>query len=228
MLTGPQGPGTVDIMTNHAPRSSSSAPAPVRQSTYTGQAREYDGLTRAFAGFRRTIVEALPLSQGEVVLDVGCGTGLCFPMLLDKIGRHGHIVGVEASSEMLAVARERVTQQGWRNITLVQSPIVEAPIPIAADAALLCAVHDVLRSPRDLPRSWKVSDRQRGWPQAGASGPALGWSPSTCRSGHSTPPYIDSFEGFDRPWSHLEQLLEEVHVQEMAWGTGYVATGRVS
>ena len=51
---------------------------------------------------------------------------------------------------MLAVARERVAQQGWRNITLVQSPIAEAPIPIAADAALLCAVHDVLRSPQSL------------------------------------------------------------------------------
>jgi SAM-dependent methyltransferase len=215
-------------MTNHAPRSSSSAPAPVRQSTYTGQARDYDRLTRAFAGFRRTIVEALPLSQGEVVLDVGCGTGLCFPMLLDKIGHHGHIVGVEASPEMLAVARERVTQQGWRNITLVQSPIAEAPIPIAADAALLCAVHDVLRSPLAL-RKVVESLRPAAWVAAGGGKWASPWMVALnvqVRALHS--PYIDSFEGFDRPWSHLEQLLEEVHVQEMAWGTGYVATGRVS
>jgi hypothetical protein len=40
-------------------------------------------------------------------------------------------------------------------------------------------------------------------------------------------PYLRSFEGFHRPWSHLERLIENVHVQELALGTGYVMTGRV-
>ena len=160
-------------MTNHAPRSSA-VPVPARRSTYTGQAGDYDRLTRAFAGFRRTIVDALPLSRGEAVLDVGCGTGLCFPMLLDKIGRHGHIVGVEASPQMLAVARERVRRHGWRNISLVQSPIAEAAIPVAADAALLCAVHDVLRSPRAL-RKVVESLRPAAWVAAGGGKWASPW-----------------------------------------------------
>ena len=40
-------------------------------------------------------------------------------------------------------------------------------------------------------------------------------------------PYVRSFEGFDRPWNHLEQLIEGTHVQEMAFGSGYIVTGRV-
>jgi SAM-dependent methyltransferase len=212
-------------MTNHTPRSPSTQ-APVETSTYTRHARDYDRLTHPFAGVRRAIVEALPLSPGEVVLDVGCGTGLCFSMLLDKVGRHGRIVGIDASPQMLAVARQRVAQQGWRNVTLVQSPIAEAPIPVAADAALFCAVHDVLRSPRALRR---VVLRPAAWVAAGGGKWAPAWMVAlNVQVGMLHAPYIDSFEGFDRPWSHLQQLLRDVHVDEMAWGTGYVATGRVS
>jgi hypothetical protein len=39
-------------------------------------------------------------------------------------------------------------------------------------------------------------------------------------------PYVRSFSGFDRPWRHLEQFVEDVQVQEMAFGSGYVMTGR--
>jgi len=40
-------------------------------------------------------------------------------------------------------------------------------------------------------------------------------------------PYVRSFEGFSRPWNHLEQLVEDIRVDEVAFGGGYVATGRV-
>jgi trans-aconitate methyltransferase len=135
------------------PIAPSSATAPSAQRlAYSRRARDYDGLTRAFERFRRIIVEALPLCPGDVVLDVGCGTGLCFRMLQDKVGPHGRIVGIDASPDMVAVARERVAHHGWRNVTIVQSPIAEAHIPVTADAALFCAVHDILRSPPALQR----------------------------------------------------------------------------
>ena len=47
---------------------------------------------------------------------------------------------------------------------------------------------------------------------------------STVRMLHA--PYVRSFNGFDRPWRHLERLVEDVHIQEMAFGGGYVMTGR--
>lgn len=39
-------------------------------------------------------------------------------------------------------------------------------------------------------------------------------------------PYVRDFAGFDRPWRYLEPLVEDVRVREMAFGTGYVMTGR--
>jgi predicted O-methyltransferase YrrM len=49
-------------------------------------------------------------------------------MLLEKVGAHGRIVGIDASPEMVELARERVTRAGWRNITVMQSPVEDAQI----------------------------------------------------------------------------------------------------
>src|SRR4029453_6934662 len=81
-----------------------------------------------------------------VVLDVGCGTGLCLPRLQQRGGRAGLVIGIDASAEMLAVARGTAGANRWRNGVLVHSPAEKVELPVLADAALLCAVHDVLRS----------------------------------------------------------------------------------
>ena len=39
-------------------------------------------------------------------------------------------------------------------------------------------------------------------------------------------PYVRDFSGFDRPWRHLERLVEDVQVRELGFGSGYVMTGR--
>ena len=188
---------------------------------------DYDTLTHAFQFFRRMIVEALPLRPGDVVLDVGCGTGLCFSMLLEKVGPRGRIVGIDASPVMMAAARERMAHAGWRNITLVQSSLIEAPIPLRADAALFCAVHDILRSPQAL-RTVVDNLRPGAWVTAGGGKWAAPWMVVlNLQVAALHAPFVHSFEGFDRPWSHLEHLISHLHVHELALGSGYVATGRV-
>jgi SAM-dependent methyltransferase len=207
--------------------SSRRLPPAVSRPAYSQHAGDYDRLTHAFDGFRKTIVEALPLSLRDVVLDVGCGTGLCFPMLLEKVGPAGRVVGIEASPEMVAAARDRVARKGWDNVTVLCSPVAEALIPVRADAALFCAVHDILRSPEAL-RHVVDSLGPGAWVTAGGGKWAALWMMALnwrVRVLHA--PYVASFEGFDRPWSHLERLIRDVSVQELAWGSGYVVTGRV-
>ena len=157
---------------------------------------------------------------------MGSGTGLCCGLLQEKVGAQGGVVGIEESPEMAAVARERIADEGWRNVTVVESPAEDAEIPVTADAAVFCAVHDILQSP-DALRNVMTKLRPGAWVAAGGGKWAAPWLVGVnlqARMLHA--PFVRSFEGFDRPWSHLEQLIEDVHVRELALGSGYIVTGQ--
>ena len=204
------------------PRTSASA---AHQPAYSKHAGSYDRDTGVFRPYRRAVVEALPLRRGQVVLDVGCGTGLCCGMLREKVGPRGSVVGIEESPEMVAVARGHIACEGWRNVTVVQSPAEDAQIPLTADAALFCAVHDILQSP-DALRNVMNNLRPGAWVAAGGGKwaasmmVAVNWLTSMLHA-----PYVRTFNGFDRPWGHLEPLIEDIHVRELAFGGGYIVTG---
>jgi demethylmenaquinone methyltransferase/2-methoxy-6-polyprenyl-1,4-benzoquinol methylase len=197
-----------------------------RQPAYGERARSYERDTEAFQPYRRAVVEALPLRSGQVVLDVGCGTGLCCGLLRDKVGPEGGVVGIEESPEMAAVAREHIACEGWDNVTIVQEQAEDAEIGLTADAALFCAVHDILQSP-DALRNVLTRLRPGAWVAAGGGKwavPVMVALNSMVGMLHA--PYVRDFSGFDRPWRHLERLVEDVRVEEMAFGSGYVMTGR--
>jgi SAM-dependent methyltransferase len=198
---------------------------PAPRPAYREHARSYGRRTSAYQGFRRAVIEALPVRRGQVVLDVGCGTGLCSGMLQDMVGPSGTVIGIEESPEMAAVARERAAGEGWPNVTVLQSPAEDADITVAADAALFCAVHDILQSPDALRNV--ISSLRPGAPVAAGggkwAGPALAAINLPVTFLHA--PYIRSFRGFRRPWNHLEQLIDDVCVRELALGSGYILTG---
>jgi tRNA A58 N-methylase Trm61 len=204
----------------------SPAPQAGRQPAYYEHARSYNRDTGVFQPYRRAVVEALPLRHGQVVLDVGCGTGLCCSLLQEKVGPGGTVIGIEESPEMAAIAREHIAREGWHNVTVVQSPAEDARLEAAADAALFCAVHDILQSPGAL-RNVVAALCPRAWVAAGGgkwATPVMVAVNSMVQALHA--PYVRDFSGFDRPWRYLERLVEDVQVREMAFGGGYVMTGR--
>jgi SAM-dependent methyltransferase len=206
-------------------RDNASPPAPIMPA-YREQARFYNRNTSAFSGYRKAVVDALPLEPGQLVLDIGSGTGLCAGLLREKVGPRGRVVGIEESPQMAAVARDQIAREGWRNVTVVQVPAEQAEITEPADAALFCAVHDILQSPQAL---GNVLGRLRPGARVAAGGgkfaaPLMVALNVQARMVHA--PYVRDFAGFHRPWQHLEQLVEDVSVRELALGTGYVMTGR--
>jgi SAM-dependent methyltransferase len=210
-----------------APPLSDTEPVTAEQAAYTRDASAYDSRTSAFDTYRRKLVDLLPLQRGDVVLDIGCGTGLCFEQVRGRVGAEGVIVGVDASRDMLSVAAARVAARGWTNVVLVQAPVELAEFPVVADHALFCATHDVLQSDGALDNV--VAHVRDGGTVAATGGKwAAPWA-FALNAGilalHS--PYIRDFAGFDRPWGRLEPRLERLRVQEIAMGGGYLASGTV-
>lgn len=103
---------------------------------YRKHATSYDTARRASDWLRPLAVARLSLKPGDTVLDLGCGTGLSFGLLEQGVGREGRIIGVELSPDMLAVARGKVEEQGWANVTLIAGSVEETSLPGPVDAVL--------------------------------------------------------------------------------------------
>lgn len=61
-------------------------------------------------------MEALALRGGEVVLDVGCGTGQTLLQLADRVGATGRVIGIDLSPTVLGVARSVVSGSNYIEI----------------------------------------------------------------------------------------------------------------
>lgn len=92
---------------------------------YRHGARFYDVLSGewpVYGAGRVAALDLLALQPGERVIDLGCGTGLNLPGVLEAIGPTGRVVGVDRSPDMLAVARRRVQRLGAASqVTLIEA-----------------------------------------------------------------------------------------------------------
>lgn len=125
---------------------------------YTVSARLYDLISfewPVYRAGRTAAVGLLNLPPGSHVLDIGCGTGLNFPLLQEQIGPSGSITGVDASTQMLGQARRRSNKAGWNNVEL-----------IAADATALDTVDLGDRRPFDAAIATYALSLMQAWPSA--------------------------------------------------------------
>ncbi|MEP6816078.1 MAG: methyltransferase domain-containing protein [Marmoricola sp.] len=90
---------------------------------YTHSASWYDTVSAEpiYRAGRERAIPALHLRDGSRVLDIGCGTGLNFPLLLAAVGPRGQVVGVDRSREMLAVSRRKTIHLPPGNVALVEA-----------------------------------------------------------------------------------------------------------
>lgn len=89
-------------------------------------ANRYDfSMPPFFAAWKRKAFNDSSLKQGDRVLVFCCGTGLDFSHILKKIGKEGSIIGVDFSSEMLKRAEQKIKNNNWENIELVEADITK-------------------------------------------------------------------------------------------------------
>jgi len=207
------------------------APPPDRAAAleqYRRRADLYDLELQLLEPVRREAIARLAPRRGEVVLDVGCGTGMSLPMLRDGVGARGRILGIEQSPDMIAKARQRVAQHAWRNVDLLCSPVESASIPVIADAAIFHFTHDIVRRDDALTN---VMEHLK--PGARVISAGLKWAPPWAvltnlfvlpAALHS----VTSFEGLLEPWSMLAGFLGGFRVDSLMAGGVYIASGTLA
>jgi ubiquinone/menaquinone biosynthesis C-methylase UbiE len=86
-------------------------------------------------GKLRALADRLDIAKGSTVLDVGTGTGVFAPFLLEKIGETGKLVCLDFAEEMLNRAR----QKGFKgNIEYVLADIQNSMLRGKSFDAIVC------------------------------------------------------------------------------------------
>jgi ubiquinone/menaquinone biosynthesis C-methylase UbiE len=118
--------------------------------------RTFEPLFLIFPPARRKAVAALNMKVGDVVLEIGAGTGRNLPYLVDAVGPSGTVIAVDASEGMLAEARKLVERHGWSNVQLLCQDAAQLQLDYDLDGVLFSLSYSVLPEPHPaLARAWK-------------------------------------------------------------------------
>lgn len=95
-------------------------------------------LNRGNRGTVTAAVGALAPRAGATVSDIGFGGGLGLRLLLDRVGRAGHVHGIDISTDMVTAAARRFADDTIAGrLLLHEAPIERLPLPDEALAGAL-------------------------------------------------------------------------------------------
>lgn len=176
---------------------------------------------------RQKAVNALQLQPGGRVLDVGCGPGGTFPYLVEAVGPHGEVVGVEISPAVAINAKRRIEAKRWSNVQVIEQDARTVRLNGKFDGLVLFAAPDVYASPQALANLFPYLKDDARIVAFGAklshrrvAGVFNLLFRALMKLSFSSTPGLNH-----QPWCVLENWFDEVHVQEYFFGCMFLASG---
>lgn len=78
------------------------------------------------------VIEALALKPGEIIADIGSGSGYFTLRMARHVGEQGHVYGVDVSADMIRHLNERVRDAGVLNVSTIlarpDDPLLPQPV----------------------------------------------------------------------------------------------------
>ncbi len=97
------------------------------------------------------VLDAMDLHAGDVVADLGAGSGYFTFRMAARVGKRGKVLAVDIQDEMLATIRQRAAAQGVTNVEEVKSTQTDPRLPAAGvDAVLMVDVYHELAYPFEV------------------------------------------------------------------------------
>jgi SAM-dependent methyltransferase len=97
------------------------------------------------------LVEQLKVKPGEVIADIGAGTGYFTKRLAQRTGSKGEVLAVDIQPEMLELLTNQVAAAGINNVRPVLGTITDPKLPAdAIDLALMVDVYHEFDHPWEM------------------------------------------------------------------------------
>ncbi len=96
-------------------------------------------------------LEIMAVRRGEIVADIGAGSGYFTERLARLVGETGHVYASDIQPGMLELLARRMTRARLSNVTLIRGDIDNPQLPAAAlDLALMVDVYHELGEPQTV------------------------------------------------------------------------------
>ncbi len=97
------------------------------------------------------LVELLKLKEGDVVADIGVGTGYIARRIAPKVGDTGTVYGVDIQPEMLELLAEKMKEVGITNVKGILGTISDPKLPPeSVDLAIMVDVYHEFSHPYEM------------------------------------------------------------------------------
>lgn len=203
--------------------------------SYRKYAENYDFIEKFYrllglkiSKYRKISIAALELSKGDTVVELGCGTGSNFSLVLDAIGPNGKLIGVDINDKMLEQAKKKIQKNGWKNVELVLCDVAEFKFPETVDGIfstgalsyssqydkIIKKAHKALK----LGKNFVLLDFKK------SEGPAKVFAPILLLT---TKPFAVGKEYYERQaWKSVEKYFEKTSYVEGWGGFLYLSVGK--
>jgi trans-aconitate 2-methyltransferase len=177
--------------------------------------RSYDRISGPMEALGLEVLALLELDGDEVVLDAGCGSGRITQALIDRLPR-GRVIAVDASSSMLAAARERLgADADVRRLDLLELDLDE-PVDAVISTATFHWIADHDRLFRRLHRALRPGGRLLA--QCGGEG-NIDVLRGEASAVLAREPYAEHFADWHAPWNYAAPM----QTRERLLGAGFVS-----
>ena len=123
----------------------------------------FEGESREIYALRHVIAAAVGIEDGDVVADVGAGTGLFVPLFAARASLNGHVYALDIAPKFAAHIRDRVDEAGLANVSVVLSRERSITLPRdSVDIVFLCDVYHHLEYPQTVLDSMRRALRTSG------------------------------------------------------------------
>lgn len=123
------------------------------------------------------LMRGLGLRRGDVVADIGAGTGYYTWRLAEAVGATGCVYAVDVQPEMLQILQQRMAQRDLRQVKMVLGTETDARLPTnAIDLALMVDVYHEFSHPYEMMQSLVQSLKPGGriaWVEYRAEDPTV-------------------------------------------------------
>lgn len=111
--------------------------------------KRFEAESREVFAARFQIMDAMKLSPGDSVADIGAGTGLFMNALSQKVGAEGKVFAVEIAPSFVKHLRQRAREEQLENVEIVFCSDRDANLPKeSVDRILICDVYHHFEYPR--------------------------------------------------------------------------------